>query len=295
MNVRDIILNQPDFVADLDFFVNEGFGAFGGAERMARKGTRFREESKFWTFVGEIGKTSVRLYPQTKVYDEMLPPRADLADVSPLNVKALALEPDIALTALGTEQIDGHRCTKIEVVTKNKPEKVYLYSAQDLLGLAIVIRVIAPKRSTIQRLHNVSLEVPDSLVRVPNDFKPIEHDKWTKLVSAKLTYKGNPSKDYGVFRAPGGELFIWVNDAYYPWEYLYRPRQKTVEIAFQGLLVNSSGTYIWQTKETEAFSLTDYRRLKGSIIDAHLVVKSNGIIFRSGSYEQDKSMIEISW
>jgi hypothetical protein len=295
MDVSDIILNQPDFVADLDFFVNEGFGGFGGAERIARKGTRFREESKFWTFVGEIGKSSVRLYPQAKVYDEMVPPRVGSADGSPLNAKALALDSDITLTALGTEQIEGHKCIKIEAVTKDRPEKVYLYSAQDLMGLTIVVQVIVPKRSTVQRLHSVSLEVPDGLVEIPPDYKPIEHEKWTKLESAKLTYQGKPSKDYGVFRAPGGELFIWVNDAYYPWEYLYRPQHKTVEIEFQGLLVNASGTYIWQTKETEAFSSINYHTLLGSRVDAHLVVVPNGIKFRSNSYEQDGAMIEISW
>src|ERR1700722_4550322 len=296
MNVSDIILNQPDFVADLDFLVIEGFGGgFRVAERIARKGTRFREETKFSTFVGQIGKSSVRLYPQAKVYDEMVPPRVGSADTSPLNAKALALDADITLTAMGTEQIEGHNCIKIEAVTKDRPEKVYLYSAQDLKGLTIVVQVIAPKRSTVQRLHSVSLELPDGLVEIPPDYKPIGHEKWTKLESAKLTYKGKPSKDYGVFRVPGGELFMWINDAYYPWEYLYRPQHETVEIEFQGLLVNASGTYIWQTKETVAFSSVNYHTLSGSRVDAHVVVGPNGIKFRSNSYGQDGAMIEISW
>lgn len=295
LNPRVIVLNQPDYVADLAAFVSEGFGGFGWAERIARKGSRIREESQYWTFVGEIGKTSVRLYPQSKVYDDMLPPRGGSADGSLSNPKALALQSDVTFTALGTVQIDGHKCVKIEALRKDKPEKIYFYAASDLQNLVIVAQIIAPKRSSVERLRNVSLQVSDSLFEIPPDFKPIGHDRWTKLESAKLTYKGKPSKDYGVFRAPEGELFIWVNDAYYPWTYLYRPKQKTVEIAFQGELINRSGTYIWETTETEAFSLTDYHRLKGSTIGAHLVVKPNGIMFRSASYEQDQSIIEISW
>jgi len=90
-----------------------------------------------------------------------------------------------------------------------------------LKNLLLVVQTIAPKRSAVQRLRNISLEVPDSLVAIPSDFKPIEHDSWKKVESAKVIYKGRPSKDYGVFRAPGGELFIWIEDAFYPWHYLY--------------------------------------------------------------------------
>ena len=77
LNPREMVLHQPDFVADVSFFVNEGFGGFGGASHVARKGSRYREESQFWTFVGEIGKTAVRLYPQAKLYNDMLPPKEE--------------------------------------------------------------------------------------------------------------------------------------------------------------------------------------------------------------------------
>jgi hypothetical protein len=80
-----------------------------------------------------------------------------------------------------------------------------------------------------------------------------------KLETAKLSYGGKASKDFVVFRAPGGELFVRVNDAPYPWDYLVRPKEATVEIAFQGLLVTHAGEYIWQTKESEAYSQTSYR------------------------------------
>lgn len=302
-NPRDILLSQPDFVADLGLFVSEGAGAYSWAERIVRKGNRYREESQFWVFVGEIGKTSVRLYPESKVYDEMVPPRVTSSGSGLLNPRALALQSSVTLTPLGTVPIDGHKCIKIEALEEGNPNKTYLYAATDLKNLVIVARVLAPKSddvhslrfvASVERLRNVSLDAPDSLVEVPPGFKSIEHDKWNKLESAKVTYKNRPSKDFGVFRAPGGELFIWISDAYYPWHYIYRPREKTVEIAFQGLLVNRSGDYIWKTKENVAFSLPDYRR-PGNTVDTHVVVKPNSIKFRSENYEQDQAMIEIRW
>ncbi len=300
LDPHDVILHQPDFIADLNFFVGEGFGGYGGAERLARKGNRYREESEFWIFVGELGKPSARLYPQAKAYDDLESPRGGSADSSPINPLVLALEPDTTFTALGTIEIDGHKCLKVEAMRKGKPQKIYLYAARDLKNLVIVAQVIEPRRGMVQRLANISLEVPMSLVEIPSDYKPVEHDRWAKVETAKVTYKGRPSKDFGVFRAPGGQLFIWINDAPYDWHYLIRPVEAVREVAFQGLLVTRSGEYVWTTKESEAFSLTHYRVTEKPSTyereeDRRVTVTPNSIKFRSIDYDKDKAMIEVRW
>ena len=300
LNARDIVLNQPDFAADLTFFVGEGFGGHGGAERLARKGNRYREESQFWIFVGELGKPSARLFPQAKAYDDYESARGGSADITPINPQPLALEPDVSFKALGTTVIDGQICLKIEAVRKGKPEKFYFYAARDLKNLVIIVQRIEPKRSTVQRLGNISLDVPDTLVQIPADYMPIEHDRWVKLETVTLSYGGKASKDFVVFRAPAGELFVRVNDAPYPWDYLVRPKEAIVETAFQGLLVTRSGEYVWQTKETEAYSQTYYRNPRppsewSKEEDRRVIVKPNSVTFRSTDYDKDKSMIEVRW
>jgi hypothetical protein len=152
----------------------------------------------------------------------------------------------------------------------------------------------------VQMLKNISLEVPASLVEIPPDYKSIEHDRWSKVETARITYKGRPSKDFGVFQAPGGELFIWINDAPYSWDYLVHPSEAIVETAFQGLLVTRAGEWIWQTKDTEAFSQTHYRvprKLSESDHeeDKRVIVKPNSVTFRSNDYSKDKAMIEVRW
>jgi len=243
-----------------------------------------------------MGKPSARLFPQAKAYDDFESARGGSADSTPINPRALALENDVTFTALGTRVIDGHSCLKIEATRKGKPEKFYFYAARDLKNLVIVAQMVEPRRNTLQTLGNISLEVPDSLVQIPSDYKPIEHDRWTKLETAKVTYQGRVAKDASVFRAPGGQLFIRAND----WTYLVRPKEATVETAFQGLLVTRSGEYVWQTKETEAYSQTSYRVPRPPSEwereeDRRVIVKPNSVTFRSTDYKKDKAMIEVRW
>lgn len=300
LNPRDVISAQPDFVADLNFFVGEGFGGHGGAERLARKGNRYREESQFWIFIGELGKPSARLFPESRSYDDFASAHGGSADSTPINPQELVKEDGVSFTALGTKIIDGHNCLKIEATRKGKPEKFYFYAARDLKNLVIVAQIVEPGRSTLQRLSNISLDVPDSLVQIPADYKPIERDRWVKLETAKVTYGGKASKDFVVFRAPGGQLFVRVSDAPYPWDYLVHPREAIVETAFEGLIVTRSGDYIWQTKETEGFSPTYYRTptppaewIKEE--DRRVFVKPNSVTFRSNDYDKTKAMIEVRW
>jgi hypothetical protein len=86
---------------------------------------------------------------------------------------------------------------------------------------------------------------------------------------------------------------------WYPWHYLVRPQEARVEIAFRGLLVTKSGKYIWQTKETEAFSLTDYRNRKWEEYEPEeskrVTVTPNSFKFRSNDYKEDRAMIEVRW
>jgi WG containing repeat len=294
LNPKNLIWRQPDFVADLNFFIGEGFGGHGGAYRLVRKGNRYRQESEFWVYVGEDDKSSVQLFPITRSYDDFKPVRSGSIDSIPINPRALALEKDVTFTALGTRTVDGHYCLKVEAVRQSKPDtRYYFYIARDLKNLVIVAQVITPRRGGVQRLSNISFNVYDSLVQIPADYKTKEHDRWTKVEGARVSYKGRVVKEASVFRAPEGQLFLRVND----WTYLVRPKEGTVETAFQGLLVTRSGEYVWTTTENEAYSSIGYRNPRPpqeweSKRDRGVIVKPNSVTFRSTSYELDKAMIE---
>src|SRR5262249_61573637 len=82
-------------------FVNEGVGGYGGGEHGVRKGRKYREESQYWTFVGEIGNKTVRLYPERKVYGGMVQSRIGAVGGSLINPMAMALDPTFQVHRVG--------------------------------------------------------------------------------------------------------------------------------------------------------------------------------------------------
>jgi hypothetical protein len=263
LNYREMVANQPDFTADMSYFRSHYVSGSGFGYKLTRKGNRFRKESQFWTFVGETGKSRVRLNPN-KTYNDLESIDYETPGAaSDFDPKLLAAEAETVFTPLGKITIDGHECIKIAVKRKDaatREEELYLYAARDLRNLIIAAQIVDSNATLVQRLQNISLDVPDSLVQIPPDYKPLERDVWKKVENATVKYGGKESKDFGVFRSPTGELFIWVNDAQYPWHYLAHPKEEFVETAFQGMLVTRDSKYIWQTKEAEALSDTYYRR-----------------------------------
>lgn len=135
--------------------------------RLVRKGKRFREESKFWIFVGEIGKRTARLFPPSKSYDDMEPLRGESMNEGGLlaNPSILLADGGTTFTALGEGKIEGHDCIKIEATRKDRPEKTYLYAARDLKNLVILTQIVASEKSTTARLTNITFDVPDALAR----------------------------------------------------------------------------------------------------------------------------------
>lgn len=296
LNFKELIANQPDFSADLSYFRSEAVSGGGGSERITRKGNRYRKESQFWIFLGETGKPSVRLEPETKTYNDLEPADDETLSYSrPFNPKTLADEANITFTPLGKITIDGYECIKVQAQRKGEnreKEKISLYLAKDLKYLNIVAQVQNLPFSFGQKLTNISLNVADSLVQIPPNYKPIERDIWKKVENVKVKYQGKYSKDFGVFRSPTGELFVWVNDAKYPWHYLIRPVQLTAETAYQGMLVTRNGKFIWETTEKEALSDTSYRKTKASKSDNTKIIRQKKSI-RFQSNDSKDIWIEI--
>jgi len=307
LDLPSILLNQPDFVADEVFFYGEGFGGFSAKSRVARKGNRYFVDTGYVKVITEAGK-AIRLNDTSKTFEETpIGNQLVLGNGRPINPHELASQKGIRFVALGSQTIEGHKCLKIEAKLEGQDAQVFLYAAKDLKFLIIAVQVLNPPRGATQRLQNISLEVPNQLVQIPPEYRPLPKHKWTRIDSAQVSYDGKRKKDYSVFRSEdGNQLFVTLYEPHPAsglpllWHYLVYLKEQTVEIGFQGLLMTKNGQLAWDTSEKEASSSGDNKPDEGSYPCKgrkcpKTLVGTNFVQFPSVYYEDRKSIVRVTW
>ena len=230
-----------------------------------------------------------------------------LGNGHPINPQELVSQKGVKFIALGTQIIDGHKCLKIEAKLEGQDLQVFLYAAEDLKYLIVAAQVLNPPRGSIQRLQNISLEVPSGLVEIPSDYRTVPKYKWTLVESAKVIYEGKPKKDASVFRSEdGNQLFVTLYEPHpnsglpLAWHYLVYLKEQTVEIGYQGLLIAKNGDFAWQTKDKEATSSGENKPDKDSYPCEgkkcpKTIIGTNFVQFPSVYFEDRKSIVKVAW
>jgi len=125
LDLKNILANQPDFVADEVFFYGEGFAGFSAKRRVARKGDRYFTDTGYVKVITKPGK-EIRLDDGSKTFEET-PVGSEfvLGNGHPIDPKLLASQTGATFFALGTQTIDGHKCVKIEVNLPDQRSKLF--------------------------------------------------------------------------------------------------------------------------------------------------------------------------
>lgn len=306
LDFKAIVANQPDFVADEVFFYDEGFGGFSAKRHVARKGNRYFVDTGFVKFIVEPGK-EIRLNDRNRTFEETaIGTELVLGNGHPIDPTDLPSQKGATFAGLGTQIIDGHKCLKIEAKIPDQQAQVFLYAAEDLKYLIIAAQVLNPPRGSIQRLQNISLDVPPALVETPVGYKPVAKHKWSRVDSAIVTYDGKRAKDFSVFRSDDdNQLFVTLYEPHpntglpLPWHYLVFLKEQTVEIAFQGTLISGDGKFAWGTNAKEAFSngenKPDNQHYPCEGKCPKTIVGTNSVHFPSVYYDDRKSMVRVTW
>lgn len=307
LDFQKLLLNQPDFMADEIFFYSEGFGGFSVKNRIAKKGNRYLVDTGFVKVITEDNR-AIQLNDSDKTFDEsIIKDEISLNNGLQLNPQTLAKRTNIKFLPLGKLTIDDHESIKVEAKLENVNFQVFLYFAEDLNYLIIALQVFNSQRGSIQRLQNISLSVPNGLVEIPSDYKPILKFRWTRVDSAKVFYDGKLQKHYNVFRSENGnQLFVTtyephpVSGALLPWHYLVYLKKQIAEIAYQGMLMTKEGDFAWESKENEATSIGENKPGKNNPLCKgkkcpKTVVGANFIEFPSVYYDDRKSIVKVTW
>ncbi|HEY8563511.1 MAG TPA: hypothetical protein VIL74_24245 [Pyrinomonadaceae bacterium] len=304
LNPRSIVENQPDFTAVQGYFSAREISGFSAVSKIARKGGKFRTDTGFVVIITEANKPAIRLNGD-KTYEEEVAVRKPFVSATmPLNPTDLLAFSDVSFTALGTIELEGDKLLKIQAKSRDFNQEVFLYADLGQKNLLTIIQILSPARNSIQRLKDVSFEVPDVLFDI-SGYKPLPKFKWEKVKTAKVFYDGKLRKDFSVFRFEN-YLFVDLQEPHpatglmLHWHYLVNMRRKTAEIAYQGMLTTEKGELAWQSDASEAFSTVELsEKIDTPVCEDKncppVVVEPNQIIFPSVYYEDRKSLVKVTW
>ena len=173
--IRQMLINQPDYAAILKFALVEVKGGFGATSKVAKLGRRLREENDDSIFIKESGKPTIKIYPKRRELAE-IPAEAKGDEEFAVTPEELAKRPDVDFKFIGTEKIGAYDCRKIEAgyrVERLRELKFVFCLANGLHNLVIFEQASFGKVTMTKILSNVSLSVSPELFRIPAGYKRV--------------------------------------------------------------------------------------------------------------------------
>jgi len=291
LNPRSIVEKQPDFTAVQGYFSARAISGFSAVSKVARKGSKYRTDTGFVVVITELNKPAIRLNGDT--YDEEIGIRKPFVNATvPLNPTDLLGFSDVSFTALGTIELEGNKLLKIQAKSKEFTQEVFLYADLGRKNLFTIIQILSPQRSSIQRLKDISFEVPDSLFDITG-YRPLPKYKWDKVKTATVFFEGKLVKDALVFRH---QNYIFIHVAEFDHFFIDLNKKLAETSTFQGLLIAKNGAYVWRTNEDEAVSVgeLDGKVKAGCDFCADIKLETNSVTIPNPK-NPAKILLKVTW
>jgi hypothetical protein len=171
-SLRKILISQPNYTAVQTSMILNPDEGFGGKSKVAKLGSRSREETDDAIFVREPGKPTIKIYPKRKEYSEV---SDDKPPDFPLSAEDLVKRDDVTFKLAGAEKLGEYNCLKIQASYKmEKVEMKYsFYVSPELKNLIVREEISLGLISSITFLENVSFNVSEELFNLPAGYKKI--------------------------------------------------------------------------------------------------------------------------
>jgi hypothetical protein len=181
MSVRDILVNQPDYIATETFtsaFMGHGFSV---SYKTAKRMDCYRRQSDTQITYSCLNQPDMIFYPRTREYRQEARPEGpgpDALFISDVQTFARTRK-DVEYALVGTEKIGEYECLKIEAkVTYKEASPGYrdftfvFYAAKNLKNLVIAVTVTGKETYASSGLSGTRLDFPDKLFKRPAGYRP---------------------------------------------------------------------------------------------------------------------------
>jgi len=292
INPRSVVENQPDFTAVQGYFSAREISGFSAASKIARKGNKYRTDTGFVVIITEPNKPALRLNGDKSYEEEIGIRKPFVSATTPLNPTDLLGFADISFTSLGTIELDGSKLLKIQAKSKEFAQEVFLYADLGRKNLLTIIQILSPARNSIQRLNEISFDVPDSLFDI-SGYKALPKYNWNKVKTATVYFEGKLVKDALVYRY---ENYIFIHLAEFEHVFIDLNKKIAETVTYRGLLVAKNGAYVWQTNEDEAVSVGELNNKIQSGCDycVNIKLESNSLIVPNPK-NAAQTLLRLTW
>lgn len=251
INPRFLVENQPDFTAVESYFSAREISGFSASSKVARFGKKYRIDTGFAVVFTEAKKPTLRIVQDKTIEESIGEYRPFVSPTKPLNPTDLLEFDDVSFVSLGSIEVDGKRFLKIQAKSKEFSPEVFLYADLGQKNLISIIQIQSPQRSSIQRLEEVSFDVPKALFDLTG-YQTLPKFQWNRVKTAKVFHLGREIPEALVYRH---KSYVFVHVARFEIFLVDLTRKMADIVVFQGLLVAKDGRYIWTTTSDEAWSV----------------------------------------
>ena len=180
MNVRDMLINQPDYIATESFtsaFMGHGFSV---SYQTAKRLDCYRRQSETQITYSCLNQPDMIFYPRTREYRQEARPEGtgpDALFISDVQTFARTRK-DVEYTLVGAEKIGEQECIKIEAkvtyqdaANGSRRFTFVFYAAKNLDNLVIGVDVIGKDSYASSRLGDIRLDFPERLFKRPEGYR----------------------------------------------------------------------------------------------------------------------------
>ena len=289
---RTVVANQPDFIAVESYFSARQISGFSAASKVARLGKQYRTDTGFVVVISEAKKPTLRLFQDRTIEESIGDRKPFVSATSPLNPTDLLEFEDISFASLGTIDLDGNKLLKIQAKSKAFTQDVFLYADLGRRNLISIVQIQSPQRNSIQRLQEISFDVPKVLFDLTG-YNTRPKFLWNRVLTAKVVHKGKAISDALVFRHKD---YVFVHVAEFEHFFIDLKKNIAATVVFQGLLVAKDGNYVWRTKYDEATSVGDLEGIIEPKGEYRVKISSTSNSFSiPDSKNKSKPLLQVEW
>lgn len=289
---KEIVSNQPDFTATEAYFSARAISGFSVARNVARKGRQYRVDTGMVVIISELDRPVIRVNQDKTFETGVANFRPFVSATVPLNPTDLLGFEDISFTSVGTIELERNKLLKIQAKSKEFEHEIFLYADLGRKNLITIIQILGSERRSIQRLQDISFEVPDKLFDLTG-YRERPKLAWRKVDGAKVTSKGKVVEEARVYRHKD---YLFVHAGEFDHMLIDLKKEVALTTVYRGLLLSKTGAYIWTTNDDEAISIGELSGYIKEDSDWFVRIRySNNVIKIPERKNKGQILLEISW